>query len=127
MKFDIELFRSLLLDLTERKVTGNIIRIDFDVESKEVPDNSLVAYHYKLMYQAGFVENFKMVGTLEHPACVIVSPLTFQGQEYVENARNETLWTKFKEWANKNDVPMITSITARLIPTFIKHFLLAKD
>jgi len=86
MKRDMDLLRSLLLKVEEQPPFGPFT-------TPEVPGHSEdeLYYHAKLAEDAGFVEaDFMMDG-------FIVTRLTYAGHEFLDAAREETLWNKAKQ------------------------------
>ena len=110
--------------MTEKPLKGDIIVIDFDEDIEKYPDKSLVAYHYTLMGQAGFLKVIQRIGTLEEPSGMLVSPLTYQGQQYIESIKDDTTWTEFKKWLREKRVALTAEIVVKALPLFLNKFIL---
>lgn len=81
MKRDMDLIRLLLLQ----------------VEGEEKPDLKDVSeeqqvYHMTLLIEAGLVKGHAIDDSRGQPAGVIVQRLTWQGHEFLDVARNSSIW-----------------------------------
>ncbi|MBW3140070.1 DUF2513 domain-containing protein [Ferrimonas balearica] len=99
MKRDMELGRKILLVLEEKE--------DFSTPIiPEVPEHTKieVAYHIKLLHQAGLVEaiNWSSDSDNEWEA----TTLTSIGHDFLDAARNETIWKKSKAMVLENGAAM---------------------
>ncbi|MDR4887895.1 DUF2513 domain-containing protein [Fredinandcohnia sp. QZ13] len=85
MERDMDLVRDLLFIIEKND------------DSRELPipkewDREVVAYHLKILDQAGFIENHtKWAGN--QPMWIIAS-LTWDGHEFLDSIKNNTIWSK---------------------------------
>lgn len=93
----MELVRKILIALEEHE---NAFRpIPLSIEGIDGYTKEQVKYHLKLMHQAGLIEAMKLssFGGEEW----VVKSLTWQGHEFLDAAKNDTIWnsvkTKLKE------------------------------
>ena len=90
MKFDIELARLILLDLQEAPPTTSYYDIALDSYTEEQ-----ISYHVMLLNQAGFI------GAVEKSTlskfCWKPTNLTWEGQKFIDAAKDDKLWNKFKK------------------------------
>jgi hypothetical protein len=93
MKRDMDLFRAMLLKIEELPANGKWSGIEVEGYTKEQ-----VAYHALLARDAGFIEAKFLLPT-DH---FVVERLTFAGHEFLDAARQETLWNKAKETVLQN-------------------------
>lgn len=95
MKRDPELVRKLLIFFEDKAdcelIEAKAIHID-DY------DSATIQYHLDLMYEAGFL-NGEPVWTERTERLIYFLPfrLTWKGHEFLDAARNETIWKKAKE------------------------------
>lgn len=89
MKRDMELVRKILLTIEEETPNdfGGITRI-------EGYEDFVAGYHAKLLKDAGYIEG----AISEHSDGItwIATGLTWKGHEFLDQARNESVWTKTK-------------------------------
>lgn len=88
MKRDLNLVRELLL-IIESNVGNSELNIPVEWDSKNV------AYHLKIMDQAGYINN-KTQWADNSPFWIYAS-LTWEGHEFLDSIKNDTIWDKTKE------------------------------
>ena len=93
MKRDMDLFRSVLLKVEE------LPRTDWHHIRVEGYTLDEVGYHAKLAEDAGFIEAKFLAGTTHE---FVVRRLTYAGHEFLDAARQDTLWQKAKQIVLKN-------------------------
>ena len=91
MQRNWELVRKLLLKLEEQDGASGWLEPSAVIGFEE----SSVAYHMRLLGEAGLIR-FKSLGNLSAPdACVALS-LTWDGHEFLDKIRKDTMWNKVK-------------------------------
>jgi hypothetical protein len=100
MKRNLALCRQILLEV-ESRPPG-----DFRPVAIEGRNADEVNYHCMLLADGGYIE-VKHVGTLAKPAQVIVLRLTWRGHDFMDSARDPSVW----ETAMKKAGGKVTSIT----------------
>jgi len=83
MKLDMELVRAVLLKVEEIPFDGASHDISVDGRS---PDE--IAYHVMLLHEAGLIE------AIDLGVCWKPVRLTFSGHEFLDAARNDSIWEK---------------------------------
>ncbi|QDU05417.1 hypothetical protein V6x_51540 [Gimesia chilikensis] len=98
----MDLFREILLQLESDRLPFESEPIgDWDVES--------VVYHKRLILEAGYANGIN-AGTLDPGGAeYCLTELTFNGHEFLENARSETVWAQAKR--KLSDVGGTASLT----------------
>ena len=89
MKRDIDLIKEILTEIEESNAPSDIIEIDIPDRSQEE-----ISYHIMLIYQAGLLEAEDVSGTNSYKWIPI--SLTWQGHEFLDAVRNDTVWKKLK-------------------------------
>ncbi|MDM5193041.1 DUF2513 domain-containing protein [Bacillus hominis] len=89
MKRDRDLIRRLLVLIEEQDINSYVLEIPDDI------DVNVAVYHLRLLEQAGFTENSIQYGG--NTAECISSSLTWDGHEFLEAIRNDTVWNKLKQ------------------------------
>ncbi|MBS4045088.1 MAG: DUF2513 domain-containing protein [Alphaproteobacteria bacterium] len=91
MKRDMDLIRHILMCLEESEQSPDSwAEIEADGHTRLA-----ISYHIHLLHDAGFIEadDVSSIGQYEWEA----KSLTWAGHEFLDNARNETIWQKAKE------------------------------
>jgi len=91
MKRDMELIRKILLYLEEKQDVSN-----WDAVVIEKYDPKVISYHIKLLYQAGLIEA-KPLNTKDSYGMWLAKGLTWDGHEFLDSVKNDTVWEKVKE------------------------------
>ncbi|MCB9978295.1 MAG: DUF2513 domain-containing protein [Rhodospirillales bacterium] len=99
MKRDMDLARKILF-LIEASEVGPRAGIDVDVPGY---DKKAVFYHIMLLSEAGLIEAeyFSVLGMGEAGYEWRANRLTWEGHEFLDAARSDTLWQKAKEKTGK--------------------------
>lgn len=101
MQRNWELVRKILLKLEEQEaVSGQLFPdaiIGFDAEN--------VAYHMRLLDQAGLIKARSLTSSSDQTACVALS-LTWAGHEFLDKIRRDTIWNKVKGIARQRGLDL---------------------
>lgn len=91
MKRDMDLVRKMLLRVEEADtpLSGYAFLDDED-------DLWVIAYHIKIMIQAGLIEG-SVGGSVDGKPLCSVSDLTWDGQDFLAAIKSDTIWKKTKE------------------------------
>jgi Hypothetical protein (DUF2513) len=117
MKRDMELIRELMLAI-------ELQNDDRDTDLKPVGhDESKIDYHLELLIEARLV-----VGEVHHltggnPPVISIERLSWEGHEFIDNARNESVWKDtMKQVKEKGEGISIALLTQLLIAVTKQHF-----
>ncbi|MCW5963853.1 MAG: DUF2513 domain-containing protein [Bryobacterales bacterium] len=92
MKIDFDLNRAILAKLEEQHLEdegkGSAIAVDGY-------DAATVTYHVRYLYQGGLIEARDQ--STKDGRCWRALRLTYQGHEFLQNMRSDTVWSKAKE------------------------------
>ena len=89
MKRDMDLVREILLTIEKDEGSGHIRPRTPGYSAQEI------TYHIEIMKEAGLVEAEIIRSSKQ--SSYILKRLTWQGHEFLDAARDETLWKKAKE------------------------------
>lgn len=89
MKRDIDLIKEILIEIEESNAPNDIVEIDIPKRNQEV-----ISYHIMLMKQAGLLDAENVSGTSSFHWIPI--SLTWQGHEFLDAIRNDSVWSKLK-------------------------------
>ena len=96
MKRDMDLCREILLQILYSllKVVYNFTIVGYEKD--------ILKYHCDLLKQAGFLKRSSKDITGE----LMVGDLTWEGHEFIDKIRQDTVWNKVKEIISKKGLPM---------------------
>lgn len=114
MKRDMDLIREILLKIEETENKRPIIDLCVENYSDEE-----VSYHCKLLYEAGFVCDYK--NTID--GSFGVGQMTWNGQEFLDTVKSDTIWNKTKETITKKGLPMGIDILKSVATSIIQSMI----
>jgi exonuclease V gamma subunit len=116
MKRDIDLIKQILIEIEKSKKVKGWIKID-------IPNRSLeeISYHIKLLYQAGLIEAVNQTTKTEFEWTA--KSLTWQGHEFLDAIRNDTVWKKLKAKIKEQGGSIPFHVVKELAAVFSKDLL----
>lgn len=102
MKRDMELIRKILFAIEEQYV--DVALYDMTVEGY---DTKTIAYHCNLLHQAGLLKEYKGQYADNELYFFSVGALSWEGHDYLEKIRSDTVWNKTKTVINDRGLPLI--------------------
>lgn len=114
MKKDMELIRKILFAIEDEYVDSVIYNLSIDGYEPEA-----ISYHCALLYDAGFISDYDSKNAEGRLWMFGVGRLTWEGHEFLDKIRNETVWNKTKETVTKNGLPMILDVIKSIASTVI--------
>jgi Hypothetical protein (DUF2513) len=97
LKRDMELVRDLLL----------VIEQNDDRRELEIPkdwDREVVAYHLKILDQAGYVKN--NTKWADNKPMWLIASLTWEGHEFLDAIKSDNVWEKTKDGVKKKGLEL---------------------
>ena len=114
MKRDMDLVRLILLKIEERYRSAALINLSIDGYDIET-----VAYHCKILYEAGLVSSFNASHADNELYAFSVGSLTWDGNDYLDKIRDNSLWSKTKDTIAKKGLPLILETIKAVASAFI--------
>lgn len=113
MQRDMDLVRDLLLAVEERPN-------EFLSESLSLPGYTpdQVAYHARLLLEAGYIRGEDMHGFGPPTSAVCISGLTWDGHVFLDRIRDDRTWTKAKDAMRKIgefSLPALQTVLAEVL------------
>ena len=95
MKRDMDLIRRLMLDI-EKEPAGT--QTSGDELLREGDDQAVVAEHLKLLIEQELIngKGYQTLSSLD-AAHILIFSITWQGHEFLDAVRNDTVWKKTKD------------------------------
>ncbi len=113
MKRDMDLIRAILLEV-EKSTSPDGCQINLPGHSGEE-----LYYNAQLAQEAGLIDAKFLRGSTDFH----VLRLTYAGHEFLDAARNDTLWVKAKEMVTKNTGTLTLEGLKIALSTLIRHAL----
>lgn len=116
MKLDPDLVRQILLKVEEFPFDGSF----HDVEIEGRTDNE-ISYHVMLLHEAGLIEALDL--SSHSGVCWRPKRLTYNGHQFLDAARSDTVWQKAKSWTLKATGTLTLEGLKLALPHVIKNLL----
>lgn len=114
MKRDMDLVRLILLEIEEEYQSTALINLSVDGYDLET-----VAYHCKIMYQAGLIDHYQAEYAGDGLYMFAVGSLTWEGHDYLDKVRDDSLWGKTKDAITKKGLPLVFDTIKAVANAFI--------
>lgn len=118
MKRDMDLCRKILLKIEETNTSTAIYDLSIDGYTKEQ-----VAYHCKILHEAGFIDGYKAPYGDNELVFFCVGSLTWAGNEYLDKIRDDTIWGKIKVTVREKGLPLTIDVIKNLASSIITSML----
>ena len=106
MKRDMELVRKIMFKI-EEDYSGTMIRA-LRIDGYDLVT---VAEHCRMMTAHGLIDEYKPIGADGHPVLTfLVGNLTWEGYDFLDKIRQDTVWNKTKDVITKQGLPMILDV-----------------
>ncbi|MDU6263730.1 MAG: DUF2513 domain-containing protein [Anaerocolumna aminovalerica] len=105
MKRDMDLVRKILFKIEEE--VDNKPKFDLTIDEYTMDQ---VAYHCSILYDGGYIKNYKSLGCGEGLVSFGVSGLTWSGHELLDKISNENVWNKTKQVVKNKGLPMVVDV-----------------
>ena len=102
MKRDMDLVRLILLEIEDKYRSTAIYDLAIDGY-----DTEMVAYHCKILYEAGLISDYKAQYADNEIYVFGVGSLTWDGNDFLEKIRDDSQWKKVKETITKKGLPFV--------------------
>ena len=115
MRRDMDLVREILLGIEKQHISTAIFNLK--IEGYDLP---AVAYHCKIMHEAGLLSHYSAKYGNDTIYAFQVGGLTWEGNDYLDKIRDDSIWNKTKETITKKGLPLIfdtiKTISTAIIP-----------
>ena len=99
MKRDWDVVREVLLALEQEPESSG------RVSSLPGHDDQLVAYHINMMIEAGLIRG-RCIGSLNNGLICVAQSMTWDGHEFLDKIRSQTVWNKVKTTAREKGLAL---------------------
>lgn len=101
----MELIRKILFAIEEKYVDSAIYDLEIDGY-----DLKSIAYHCLILKDAGLVCDYDAIFGGDELLDFGVGALTWEGHDFLDKIRNDTIWNKTKETIKSKGLPMILDV-----------------
>lgn len=108
---------------TIKKILLAVEQSDQPVQEVEGIQREDFAFHASLLIDAGFVHGTVHNGPEGVPLIAAVTSLTWAGCEFLDNARNEAVWQKAKDFVKKAGGTASIEVFKFALDFFMKQYL----
>lgn len=114
MKRDMDLIRKILLTIEERYMSTALYNLKIDGYSREQ-----IAMHCKMLYEAGLISDYKAQYAGNKIYLFGVGNLTWDGYDYLDKVRDDSVWEKVKDIAKEHGVPLLVDTIKQISSVII--------
>ena len=118
MKRDMDLCRKILFAIEEQYV-------DTALHNLQIPEYTMeqVAYHCKILKEAGLITNYKALFASNHIVDFGVGSLTWEGHDFLDKIREDTIWNKTKGLIKNKALPMTLDVVKEIASAVISEMM----
>lgn len=114
MKRDMDLVREILLQIEKQYISTAIY--DLEIQGYDMPT---VAYHCKILYDAGLISDYKAQYADGDIYYFEVGALTWEGNDYLDKIRDNSIWRKTKDTITQRGLPLALDTIKTVATAFI--------
>lgn len=114
MKRDMELIRKILFAIEEKYVDVAIYDLEIDGY-----DLKTVAYHCSILKDAGLISDYGASYGGDELLDFGVGAITWEGHDFLDKIRNDTIWNKTKETIKSKGLPMLLDVVKSISSAII--------
>lgn len=109
LKRDMDLCRKILFIIEDQDTDTKLLNLAVENYS-----NSHVAYHCKILNEAGLVEYYDAKYADDNLLFFSVGPLTWKGHDFIDKVREDTTWNNIKKIISKKGLPFTLSVVLNI-------------
>ncbi len=114
MKKDIDLIRKVLIAIEEQYI--DIALYNLKIEGYDL---KTVAYHCKILHDAGLISDYKAQYADNELWSFGVGSLTWEGHEFLEKIRDDSIWSETKQVMNDRGIPFVLDAVKQIASSII--------
>lgn len=118
MKRDMDLVREILLEIEKQYISTAIYNLKIEGYNMET-----VAYHCKILHEAGLIFDYGAKYTGDGIYYFAVGALTWEGHDYLDKIRDNSIWKKTKDVITEQGLPLVID-TIKTVSTALLQQLL---
>lgn len=105
MQRDMELIRKILFKIEE--TVDNVTKYNLEIEGYAMKE---VAYHCSVLHEGGYIHTCNVQYADNEVYSFSVGRLTWEGHDFLDKIREDTIWNKTKSVIRKKGLPFVFEI-----------------
>ena len=114
---NFDLIRSILLAIESSPPDSTIANSQLNIEGH---DPSIVSFHVEMLKNAGFID--AVIEKNFSGSAFMIKGINWEGYEFLDNAKNDTIWKKFKAQAESKGSSMSMTVANGLLTALGKKY-----
>ena len=114
---NFDLIRSILLVIESSPPDSTITNSQLNIEGH---DPSIVGFHVEMLKNAGFID--AVIEKNFSGSAFMIKGINWEGYEFLDNAKNDTIWKKFKAQAESKGSSMSMTVANGLLTALGKKY-----
>ena len=114
MKRDMDLIRKIMLQIEKEYDSTAILNLKVEDYTPEQ-----IATHCKMLYEAGLLSDYKAQYASDELYMFGVGNLTWEGYDYLDKIRDDSVWKKVKDTAKEHGVPLLLDTVKQISSAII--------
>lgn len=110
----MDLCRKILFAIEEQYVDTALYGLEVEGYSMQQ-----VAYHCKILHDAGLISNYKGYFASNRLYDFAVGSLTWDGHEFLDKIRQDTIWNKTKDVITQKGLPMVLDVVKEISQSIV--------
>ena len=114
MKRDMDLCRLILFKIEDEYRSTALFNLQIDGYDIET-----IAYHCDLLFEADLIKSYKPTYASDEIYFFSVGALTWEGHDFLDKIRENTIWNRTKNSIKENALPMTLEVIKSVATSFI--------
>lgn len=114
MKRDMDLCRLILFKIEDEYKSTALSNLQIDGYDIEI-----IAYHCDLLFEAGLIKSYKPTYASDKIYFFSVGALTWEGHDFLDKIRENTMWNRTKNRIKENALPMTLEVIKTIATSLI--------
>lgn len=114
MKRNMELCRLILFKIEDEYKSTALSNLQIDGYDIEI-----IAYHCDLLFEAGLIKSYKPTYASDKIYFFSVGALTWEGHDFLDKIRENTMWNRTKNRIKENALPMTLEVIKTIATSLI--------
>lgn len=114
MKRNMDLCRLILFKIEDEYESTALSNLQIDGYDMEI-----IAYHCDLLFEAGLIKNYNPTYASDKIYFFSVGALTWEGHDFLDKIRENTMWNRTKNRIKENALPMTLEVIKTIVTSLI--------
>ena len=114
MKRNMDLCRLILFKIEDEYKSTALSHLQIDGYDIEI-----IAYHCDMLFEAGLIKSYKSTYASDKIYFFSVGALTWEGHDFLDKIRENTMWNRTKNRIKENALPMTLEVIKTIATSLI--------